>query len=104
MEKLRIIGLDDDNHAPCFRCEDGTMFQNYQELVAFLCQPHDMAIEVKMFAIIDEPDCIGGLNDYEPEQVDDMFYFMEDVAPCPEGMIPDLIFELFWMGVNRKHW
>ena len=102
MENLRILGLDDDNHAPCFRCEDGTVFSTCKELVEFLSKPHDCQIEVKMFAIVDEWE--GGLADFEEEEVDSMFDYMTGYGRLPENMIGDLIFELFWNSANRLWW
>ena len=105
MDKLRIIGLDDDNHSPCFRCEDGTMFSNYQELVQFLSKPHDCEVEVRMFAIVDEVSITCGLADFKIEEVDDMFSYLEGIGGCvPAGVHPDLVFDLFWCAANRHHW
>ena len=105
MDKLRIIGLDDDNHSPCFLCEEGTRFETYKELVDFLCKPHDCSIEVRMFAIVDPLPIGCGLADYEMEEIDDMFYHLEGCGGIiPEGMHPDLVFELFWNAANRYHW
>lgn len=102
--KLMILGLNDDNHDPCFRCEDGTFFSSYKELVEFLCKPHDCEVEVRMFAIVDDIPLTCGLADYNQEQIDDMFYFLEDCAPLPDGMIFDLVFALFWHAANRRYW
>ena len=104
MEKLRILGLDDDNHSPCFRCEDGTFFYNFQELVTFLSKPHTYEVETRMFAIVDPSPLTCGLSDYSLSEIDDMFYYLEDAASCPENMIPDFVFELFWNAANRKYW
>lgn len=105
MDKLRIIGLDDDNHAPCFLCEEGTRFESYKELVDFLCNPHDCEIEVRMFAIIDPVPPTCGLVDFTYEEIDDMFYHLEGIGgKVPAGVHPDLVFELFWCAANRRHW
>ena len=101
---LRILGLDDDNHSPMFRCEDGTHFNTYKELIDFLSKPHDCQIQVKMFAIVDEIPQGIGLADYDQEQIDDMFYFLEGCGAKPENMIDDLIFELFWHAADRQCW
>ena len=101
MSILRILGLDDDNHAPMFRCEDGTVFNNYKELIVFLSKPHDCQIEVKMFAIVD--DYFGDLANYEPEEIDTMFYFLEGIENFEEAE-PGFTFELFWNSANRQHW
>ena len=101
MNTLRILGLDDDNHNPMFRCEDGTMFSNYKELIDFLSKPHDCQIEVRMFAIIDDlPEGIG-LAGYSNEEIDDMFYALEGIAAFPENIAEDLVFDLFWVACNR---
>ncbi len=102
MNTLRILGLDDDNHAPCFRCEDGTTFDRPQELIEFLAKPHDCQVEVRMFAIID--DLSEDLAKYDMDKVDDMFYYLEGHAIMPEGMTHEQIFNLFWESHNRMHW
>ena len=37
---VRILGLDDDNHAPMFRMETGEIFNNPRELIEFLSHAH----------------------------------------------------------------
>jgi hypothetical protein len=101
MEALRILGLDDDNHSPMFRCEDGTMFNTYKELVEFLAKPHDCQAEVKMFAIVDE--WTGRLEEFEEHEVDQMFCFLEGLGGANEKE-PDFIFNLFWESANRYCW
>ena len=102
MEKLRILGFDDDNHSPSFRCENGTVFSTYKELVEFLCKPHDRQFEVKMFAIVDNWE--GGLADFEEEEVNSMFDYMVSYGRLSENTTDDLIFELFWNSANRLWW
>ena len=102
MAVIRILGLDDDNHSPCFVGEDGTQFSGVQELVAMLATPHQNMYEVKMFAIVDEWE--GGLADFEEEEVNSMFDYMTGYGRLPENMIGDLIFELFWNSANRLWW
>ena len=104
MDVLRIIGLDDDNHSPCFLCEEGTRFETYKELVDFLCKPHDCEIEVRMFAIIEEIPLGYGLSDYSNEEIDDMFYYLEGVCGShPPVVHPDFIFELFWHAAQGQN-
>lgn len=98
---LRILGLDDDNHTPMFRCEDGTIFSNPRELIEFLAKPHDCVCEVRMFAIVD--DWTGELANYEPEEVDAMFYFLEGLQDFEEAE-PNYTFNLFWKSANRSWW
>lgn len=105
MDNLRIIGLDDDNHSPCFLCEEGTRFETYKELVDFLCKPHDCGIEVKMFAIIDpiNPNC--ELAHYNYQDIDEMFYHLEGCGGIlPDGISSDKAFEMFWEATNRLCW
>lgn len=102
MKTLRILGLDDDNHNPSFRCENGTVFKTPKELVEFLANPHDYQAEIRMFAIVD--DWEGGLADYEEEEVNSMFDYMLGYGRLPENMIGDLAFELFWNSANRQWW
>lgn len=102
---LRILGLDDDNHSPMFRCEDGTIFSNPRELIEFLAKPHDCVCEVRMFAIVDGIPQGFGLADYDKNQVDWMFYFLEGLtSSLPVDIHPDMVFELFWAAANRRHW
>ena len=102
MEKLRVLGFDDDNHSHCFRCEDGTTFENCQELVAFLSKPHDCEVEVKMFAIVDE--WTPALEALGEEAVNMMFYFLEGYGRQPEWTTLEEAFNLFWEAANRLHW
>lgn len=107
MDKLRILGLDDDNHGPCFRCEDGTLFENYKELIKFLSKPHECECEVRMFAIVEGAPLGYGLSDYSEEEVDDMFYYLEGVCGLhPPVIHPDFVFELFWHAAQGQniHW
>ena len=100
MNTLRILGLDDDNHAPCFRCEDGNFFHGPQELIEFLAKPHECQCEVKMFAIVDDTE--GPLSNYDVDEVDDMFYMLEGVSAETDNFAE--VFDLFWESANRMHW
>ena len=100
---VRILGLDDDNHAPMFRMETGELFDTPRELVEFLSHSHDVEYQVKMFSIVD--DLSGGLADYEFMEVDEMFYHLEGLtSSLPEGVHPSMVFELFWASANRRWW
>jgi hypothetical protein len=101
MDIVRILGLDDDNHAPMFRMETGEIFSTPRELIEFLSHSHDVEYRVKMFAIVDNYS--GELLNYEPEEVDAMFYFLEGLESWEEAEF-DLIFNLFWESVNRGWW
>ena len=72
---VRILGLDDDNHTPMFRMETGEIFNSPRELIEFLSHSHDVEYDVRMFAIVDE--YRGDLANYEPEEIDMMFYFLD---------------------------
>lgn len=98
---LRILGLDDDNHSPVFVCEEGTEFNTYKELVEFLCKPHDCEIEVKMFAIVDQPS--KELAKHDMEDIDDMFYFLEGVGSMKQYDFQKT-FDLFWESANKEWW
>lgn len=102
MANIRILGLDDDNHSPCFVGEDGTQFSGVQELVGMLATPHQNTYEVKMFAIVDE--WSDELSEFEEEKVDHMFDFLEGISTQPEGMSFDQIFNIFWNSANRNWW
>ena len=98
---VRILGLDDDNHAPIFRMETGEIYNTPRELIEFLSHAHDVEYQVKMFAIVD--DWTGELANYEPEEVDAMFYFLEGIQDFEEAE-PNYTFNLFWESVNRSWW
>lgn len=102
MANIRILGLDDDNHAPCFVGEDGTHFSGVKELVEMLAQRHENTYEVKMFAIVDEWNY--KLEAYDECEVDHMFDFLEGIATKPENMEFDEIFNMFWESANRLWW
>ena len=72
-----------------------------RELIEFLSHSHDVEHQVKMFAIVD--DWTGELANYEPEEVDAMFYFLEGLEPWEEAEF-DLTFNLFWESANRSWW
>lgn len=99
---LRILGLDDDNHSPCFRCEDGTTFSNCQQLVEFLSKPHDVQVEVKMFAIVDE--WTAEMEELGEEKIDELFYFVEGYGRQPEDYTLEQAFNLFWNAADRLCW
>lgn len=99
---LRILGLNDDNHSPCFRCEDGTTFENCQQLVEFLSKPHDVQVEVKMFAIVDE--WTAEMEELGEEKIDELFYFVEGYGRQPEDYTLEQAFNLFWNAADRLCW
>ena len=101
MNTLRILGLDDDNHAPMFRCEDGTLFETPKELIEFLAKPHDCEVRVRMFAIVDPFE--GPAADLDEELVDKMFQTIEGIASY-EGVFVKDSFETLWLSANRRHW
>ena len=98
---VRILGLDDDNHAPMFRMETGEIFNTPRELVGFLSHAHGVEYDVRMFSIIEN--LSGELANYEMEEVDEMFYFLEGVSSWEEAEF-DLVFNLFWESVNKRWW
>lgn len=100
MNILRILGLDDDNHGYCWVCEDGTHFETTKEIMEFLAKPHDCQVELKLFAIVEEPE--GPLSNYDMEEIDDMFYMLEGVSAETENFAE--VFDLFWESANRMHW
>ena len=99
---LRILGLNDDNHSPCFRCEDGTTFSNCQQLVEFLSKPHDVQVEVKMFAIVDE--WTAEMEELGEEKIDELFYFVEGYGRQPDDYTLEQAFNLFWNAADRLCW
>lgn len=103
---VRILGLDDDNHAPMFRMETGELFDTPRELIEFLSHAHDVEYQVKMFAIVDGVPKGFGLADYSQDDIDTMFGYLEGLYVHPKEIVPveDFIFELFWASANRRWW
>ena len=100
---MKILGLDDDNHAPIFVCEDGWgHYRNFKELAEFLSRPHQFEVEVKMFALVDE--WSDRLQKYTNDEVNDMFDALAGVSKYSEDMIPEVVFNMFWESANRIQW
>ena len=98
---VRILGLDDDNHAPMFRMETGEIFNTPRELIEFLSHSHDVEYQVKMFGIVYE--YTGRLGEFEYDEVDQMFCFLEGIGGVTESE-PGFIFDLFWESANKEWW
>ena len=98
---VRILGLDDDNHAPMFITEDGDIFSTPRELIKWLSHAHDVEYDVRMFSIVGE--YTGRLAEYEPSEVDEMFCFLEGFGNVTET-VPGLVFDLFWESNNKGWW
>ena len=98
---VRILGLDDDNHAPMFITEDGDIFSTPRELIKWLSHAHDVEYDVRMFSIVGE--YTGRLAEYESSEVDEMFCFLEGFGNVTET-VPGLIFDLFWESNNKEWW
>lgn len=97
----RILGLDDDNHRPCFVCDDcKTEYNDSGDLVAFLAKPHDFKAQVKMFRLIDYP--TGKLENYTDDEINDMFSFLEGYGNPPCGLTGEEIFEMFWASADEN--
>ena len=101
---VRILGLDDDNHAPMFRMETGEVFSTPRELIEFLSHSHDVEYQVKMFALVDEwSTCLE--TKFSCEEVDMMFCHLEGLTrSLPDGVTPYTVFDLFWESANRRYW
>lgn len=102
MVKLRILGLDDDIHSPCYCCEDGTVFNNAKKVMDFLAQPHECQYEVKTFAFVDK--WSAALSEYDEGTVINMFDFLGGNCAKPESMEFNQIFNLLWDSANRLWW
>ena len=101
---VRILGLDDDNHAPMFRMETGEIFSTPRELIEFLSHSHDVEYQIKIFAIIDELSTRME-EKFSWDEIDMMFYHLEGLtSSLPDGMTSDAVFDLFWESANRRHW
>lgn len=101
---VRILGLDDDNHAPMFRMETGEIYDSPRELIEFLSHAHDVEYQVKMFAIAWEWSTYLE-EKFSYEEVDMMFYHLEGLtSSLPDDITPDAAFELFWESANKEWW
>ena len=98
---VRILGLDDDNHAPMFRFEDGSLFETPRNLIEFLALHHDVDYEIRMFSIVGEYS--GELANYEQNEIDMMFGYLEGIYKWDEAEF-DLTFNLFWESANKEWW
>ena len=98
---VRILGLDDDNHAPMFRFEDGSLFETPRKLMEFLALHHDVDYEIRMFSIVGE--YTGTLAMYDQDDIDTWFYFLEGVSRYEDADF-GLIFNLFWESNNKEWW
>lgn len=101
--KIRILGMDDDNHEPMFVAETGEVFYDAQELIQILlAKPHLVEYEVKMFALVDG--WSTALLEYDECEVDNMFDFLCRTHHLESDAKFSKIFELFWESANRKNW
>ena len=98
---VRILGLDDDNHAPMFRMETGEIYNSPQELIKFLSHAHDVEYDVRMFSIVGE--YTGTLAMYDQDDIDTWLYFLEGVSRYEDADFA-LIFNLFWESNNKGWW
>ena len=98
---VRILGLDDDNHAPMFRMETGEIYNSPCELIKFLSHAHDVEYDVRMFSIVGE--YTGTLEMYDQDDIDTWFYFLEGVSRYEDADF-ELIFNLFWESSNKGWW
>ena len=99
---VRILGLDDDNHAPVFRMETGEIFETPRELIEFLSHSHDVEYDVRMFNIIlDLPRYLTEL--YGVDEVIAVFESLMGTAPWCGGEFKDA-FDFLWESANRGYW
>lgn len=99
---VRILGLDDDNHAPMFRMETGEIYNNPRELIEFLSHAHDVEYDVRVFSIVEQ--WSDTLEEYWGNAVDQMFYFLEGLTSALPDEIndPDAVFDMFWESANLR--
>lgn len=98
----RILGLDDDNHAPCFVSETGVGFHNPRHLIEYLAEPHIEKVEVRMFAIVDE--WSAQMEAFSEDQVNEMFDALSGASIRPKYITFENCFDMFWDAANRKWW
>ena len=100
-DTVRVLGLDDDNHAPMFVFETGEVYNTPRDLIKWLSHAHDVEYDVRMFSIVGE--YTGRLAEFEHDEVDQMFCFLEGFGTVTESE-PGFIFDLFWESVNKEWW
>ena len=98
---VRVLGLDDDNHAPVFRFEDGSLFETPRTLIEFLALHHDVDYEIRMFSIVGE--YTGTLAMQDQDDVDTWFYFLEGMSQYEVADF-EIIFNLYWESANKEWW
>lgn len=98
---VRILGLDDDNHAMHFRAETGEIYRTPFELIRWLSHAHDVEYDVRAFALTG--DRTGRLAEFEESEIDEMFCYLEGFGNVKETE-PGFIFDLFWESANKWWW
>lgn len=98
----RILGLDDDNHAPCFVTETGNKYNNPRELIKYLAEPHLEPVEVRMFAIVGE--WSAEMETFTEDQVNEMFDALTGSFIRPNYITFENCFDMFWDVANKDWW
>lgn len=97
---IRVLALNDDNHDTSFACEDGRTFTRASTFITeCLAKPHSEEYIVRGFCIIDE--VRGPLAAYNNDDIDAMFYALEDVARY-EGKDFLEMFNLLWESSSER--
>ncbi|MBQ8792903.1 MAG: hypothetical protein IJZ62_04820 [Clostridia bacterium] len=66
MAKLRVLGLNDDNHETSFHTECAVHYYNHVGLIEELAKPHDFEYEVRWIYLVDfDEDDVQLIEDFE---------------------------------------
>ena len=98
---VRVLGLDDDNHAPVFRMETGEIYNSPRELIEFLSHAHDVEYNVRMFSIVSEYS--DTLEKHDPDDINFWFDYLAGFSYYEEADF-GLLFDLFWDSANKGWW
>ena len=98
---VRILGLDDDNHAMHFRAETGEIYKSPFELIQWLSHAHDVEYDVRAFSIAGVR--TGRLENLSEDTVEAIFEQIEGLAEHPH-LDFNLSFDLLWESANKWWW
>lgn len=98
---MRVLALNDDNHAHSFRTENGEEYTDpFTFMVKCLALPHNETYEIREFSIYDDVTRNGVL--LPPDVVSDLFDFVAGICSFPYGI--DISFEeafdLLWEAAS----
>ncbi len=98
---MRVLALNDDNHADSFRTENGEEYTDpFTFMVKCLALPHNETYEIREFSVYD--DVIRNGVIFSPNEVNELFDFVAGICSFPYGI--DISFEeafdLLWEAAS----